>query len=257
MTTKLQTANDLTISVHGLYKKYNMIEYYKECCQLMINYAPREMQKKLQDALDGADTNPFLVHESIIDFIEQSKMPTELAEKFVEDTMRIQMKYPFLQYSKECAALRKAFFKERKNYFFNTMQFLSIIQKQPVSKEDEFFQIECFQDILLSKWIDETLKKISPKSLEITYEDLTGKIHTINVCHKEATFHDEYIEAPLINRKSGICIFDSLLLHSFHDSKKWIYVPIPLIINIKGEGISELNSKEPPSSQEEGGQSEV
>jgi hypothetical protein len=90
---------------------------------------------------------------------------------------------------------------------------------------------------MFARWIDIVIQKISPKTLEIEYEDLDGKRKKAKVKHKTIAVEDEFVEAPLIDRYHGINAYDAFLLHSFFDVhlNKWIYIPVKLIMSIKSE----------------------
>lgn len=233
------SANDLSLSIHNVYKKYAMKAYYEEYCQLMIEYANTETAEKIKVAF-GEGNNVLLLHNSVVDFINTTKMTETDTIRFLSRAAEIQAKHPFEKYCRECSAIRKSFLAERSAYFYNKLQCMTIIQDSIVEEVQSY--IGTFQDSLLSKWIDNSLKRIRPKGIHVKYEDLTGKVHTIYAIHKESSFTEEYNEAQLIDRYSGTGIFDSFLLHSFYNAitSKWVYVPIALIIEMKSDYIDEL-----------------
>lgn len=251
------SANDLSLSVHETYKKYGMKDYYKAYCDLMIRYASSDVGEKLKEAF-GDGNNVLSLHNSVVDFINTTSMSEEDTNVFLNEASQLQTKYPFDKYCKECSALRRKFLQDRLEYFYNKIQCIKIVRDSDVDEVSS--HIYAFQDSLLAKWIDNSIKKIKPKGIQITYEDLTGKPHTIYAIHKEPSFDEEFAEAQLIDRYSGIGIFDSFLLHSFYDSitHKWVYVPITLIIDMKSEYISELLEEiEDNTEDEEGSDGEV
>ena len=245
------SANDLSLSIHKIYKKYNMKEYYKEYCTLMSEYASKEVSEKLHACI-SENNNLIGIHGIVKDFINGTALSDNLAQEFIDRAAMIQTRYPFLDYCKECIVLRRKFLAERIDYFYNTIQSLKIVKETPNEEANDAYS---FQDSLLAKWIDNSIKKTYPKGMQIKYEDLTGKVSTIYAIHKESTFDTEFSEAQLIDRYSGICLFDSFLLHSFYDTltHKWVYVPLALIIDMKSDYITELleNMKEEEHTEED------
>jgi bacterioferritin-associated ferredoxin len=238
MKTKI-SANDLSLSIHEIYKKYNMKAYYKDYCDMMSKYASPEIAEKIQQAFSDGN-NVLALHNSVVDFINNAEMTEKQTEQFVIDANDLQTKYPFQSYCKECLKLRKSFLQDRLDYFYNKIQAIKIVRD--TETQDTANHIYAFQDSLLAKWLDNSIRKISPKGIQVKYEDLTGKINTIYAIHKEPSFDTEFTEAQLIDRYSGICIFDAFLLHSLYDSitHRWVYVPITLVIDMKSEYITEL-----------------
>jgi hypothetical protein len=250
------SANDLSLSIHEVYKKYQMKSYYKDYCDMMSRYSSPEVSEKIQSAFSEGN-NVLALHNSVVDFINNANLNEEETENFVAEANKLQTKYPFQSYCRECIKLRRNFLQERLDYFYNKIQCIKIVRDTDTT-QDISNHIYAFQDSLLSKWIDNSIRKIKPKGIDIKYEDLTGKINNIHAVHKDSSFNTEYSEAQLIDRYSGICIFDAFLLHSFYDqiTHKWVYVPVTLIIDMKSEYISELfdDPDNPDSDDSENGE---
>jgi hypothetical protein len=92
-------------------------------------------------------------------------------------------------------------------------------------------------DIMLSEWIDALLKNIYPNHLDIEYEDINGKRVKTKISHRICVVTPEYVEAPLIDRYHGSSGYDQFYLHSVYDIKKrkWIYIPMRLIVDVSME----------------------
>jgi len=248
---KKYSANDLTIDIHELYKKYNMIGYYKECCSIMMEHADEDLKKQLESAFEHSNNTP-LLHQSILEFIDRSNMTPEKADEFIDKTIGIQEKYNFEQYSKECSNLRIKFLNERKDYLRNNIKFMTLNKKN--KHVDLPSNVNNFHDMVLAKWLDDIIEQTKPSSMELTYEDLNGKISTITIAYKEDSLNEDTIDTRPIDRFSGMGIFDSFVLHAFYDivHREWKYVPVSLISEVHGKYVDELfNSANPDEEDEE------
>lgn len=258
MLQKKYSANDLTLDIHNLYKEYNMCEYYHECCELMKEYATEDVKLEIEQAFKHTN-NVQVLHQSIVEFVDRTNMSPEVAEEFINKTITVQEKYKFASYSKKCHSLRKKFLKERNEYLRNNIRFISL--KKNKSEADLPYNVNNFHDLILSKWLDDIIEQTNPEPINITYEDLTGKIETITVKYKPDSFSeiDMSIETRPIDKFSGMGIFDSFMLHAFFDiiSNKWKYVPISLICSVSGKYVDEIfnNNKQQKDIEDDDGTS--
>lgn len=223
---KVQSLNDLSISIHLINKKYKIKEFIEE-------YRNRisEVNDILRQELIAADglTNP------VQKVIQVSQLLTEEEiDKTVQIVESLTSKYDYNSYIQECENIRKVFMNDRDDYFAIKA---TKSQAKIVDEVTTLFELTGASEVILSKWLDAIVEKISPRSLEIDYEDLDGKRKKARVKYRNASLNDDFVEAPLIDRYHGINAYDSFLLHSFFDcdKNKWIYIPVKLIVSIKAD----------------------
>lgn len=223
---KVQSLNDLSISIHLINKKYKIKEFIEE-------YRNRisEVNDILRQELIAADglTNP------VQKVIQVSQLLTEEEiDKTVQIVESLTSKYDYNSYIQECENIRKVFMNDRDDYFAIKA---TKSQAKIVDEVTTLFELTGASEVILSKWLDAIIEKISPRSLEIDYEDLDGKRKKARVKYRNASLNDDFVEAPLIDRYHGINAYDSFLLHSFFDcdKNKWIYIPVKLIVSIKAD----------------------
>lgn len=223
---KVQSLNDLSISIHLINKKYKIKEFIEE-------YRNRisEVNDILRQELIAADglTNP------VQKVIQVSQLLTEEEiDKTVQIVESLTSKYDYNSYIQECENIRKVFMNDRDDYFAIKA---TKSQAKIVDEVTTLFELTGASEVILSKWLDAIVEKISPRSLEIDYEDLDGKRKKARVKYRNASLNDDFVEAPLIDRYHGINAYDSFLLHSFFDAdrSKWIYIPVKLIVSIKAD----------------------
>jgi len=224
MLKKIESLNDLSITIHGINKHYHIGDFVDEC--------KREMGS-LSDLLMAGLTDQNGFHNPVRRILELSKvMPDDDLEKMIAVCERLNSKYSFDRYLQECETARSSFLKERSNYFS------AKVLTKPERREEtlNIFDLSNTSDYLLADWIDKVLRRINPKSVNIVYEDMTGRIVKTKIRHHpEVTFHkDGSVESRLIDRHHGLNAYDSFLLHSFYSSTegKWMLVPIRLIISL-------------------------
>jgi hypothetical protein len=226
MDKKIPSLNDLSITIHLINKKYKIKEFIEEY-RSRISEVNETLRKELV-TVDGL-TNPV---QKVIQ-ISQDLTNEELDET-VEIVEKLSSKYNYENYLEECETARKAFINERNDYFAIKA---TKSQAKIVDEITTLFELAGASELMFSRWIDTLIEKISPKTLEIEYEDLDGKRKKMVVKHRVTSMADEYVEAPLIDRYHGINAYDAFLLHSFFDVQKnrWSYVPVRLIISIKAD----------------------
>jgi hypothetical protein len=207
--------------VNKKYKIEDFIEVYKKTLgDVSLNV--------INELKETNSVNPF---QKIVDL--SSKLSDEMIEKIVSSTENITEKYNYNEYLDECNSLREMFLKDRKNYFSTK----AIGNHKNKDGMQNIFDISGAADVVLGDFIDKVLVKISPKHLDITYEDLNGSKIVTKIKNKISSVTKEYVEAPLIDRYHGINAYDSFLLRSYYDVKKkdWIYIPIRLIVKLDCE----------------------
>ena len=149
------------------------------------------------------------------------------------------MKYSFADFLKECESARQAFLRERKTYFS-----IKVAKKHTDDSGNgafsTYFDITGMTDVMLAEWIDLVLEKVYPGHLNIEYEDMDGKHIKTKITHRICVIGKEFIEAPLIDRYHGSNAYDQFLLHSMYDIKKrkWVYVPMRLIVSVKSDDLN-------------------
>jgi hypothetical protein len=226
MEKKIASLNDLSISIHLINKKYKIKEFIEEY-RNKISEVNETLRKELisPDGLTNPVQKVMLVSQDLTD---------EELDKTVQIVENLSSKYDYISYLEECETARRTFIKEREDYFAIKA---TKSQAKIVDEVTTLFELSGVSEQMFARWIDIVIQKISPKTLEIEYEDLDGKRKKAKVKHKTIAVEDEFVEAPLIDRYHGINAYDAFLLHSFFDVhlNKWIYIPVKLIMSIKSE----------------------
>ena len=235
MDKKIPSLNDLSISIHLINKKYKIKEFIEE-------YRSRisEINEILRQGLVTVDglSNPV---QKVMQ-ISQELTDDEL-DQTVQVVESLSSKYDYASYLEECEQIRRTFLTEREEYFAVKA---TKSQAKIVDEVTTLFELSGSSELMFSKWLDIVLQKLSPKTLDIEYEDLDGKRKKLTARHRLFSVADEFVEAPLIDRYHGINAYDSFLLHSFFDVKqnKWVYIPVRLIMSIKTEDDEEISTIE-------------
>lgn len=226
MHKKIPSLYDLSISIHLINKKYKIKEFIEEY-RSRVSEINENLRKELV-TVDGL-TNPV---QRVIQ-MSQDLTDDEL-DRTVQIVETLSSKYDYSAYLGECESVRKSFLTERQDYFAVKA---TKSQAKIVDEVTTLFELAGTSEVIFSRWIDGIIHKISPKPLEIEYEDLDGKRKKLLAKHRIATVADEFVEAPLIDRYHGINAYDAFLLHSFFDAthNKWVYVPVKLIVSIKAD----------------------
>lgn len=227
-TKSIPSANDLSIIIHQINKKYNVKGFFEEyisICDSLGGVNINELEEKNSSEYDKMVFDKFL---------EDNKSNEDL----ITSMRTLVEKYRYMEYLRECEYARKVFFAERKDYFRNEIVITSKSRK-PIFSDDRI------EELAISSWIDSKLIEIDPNPMYVKYEDLDGKIKEVSIMHKNYVFHEDYIEGPMIDKQSGHSNYDSFVLHSFYNKteKKWIYVPVKLIIKLHSPYVEELNEK--------------
>jgi hypothetical protein len=226
MDKKIPSLYDLSISIHLINKKYKIKEFIEEY-RSRISEVNESLRRELV-TVDGL-TNPV---QRVIQ-MSQDLTDDEL-DRTVHIVENLSSKYDYASYLEECEKVRKSFLTEREDYFAMKA---TKSQAKIVDEVTTLFELAGASEVMFSRWLDAILTKISPKTLEIEYEDLDGKRKKISAKHRLASVGDEFVEAPLIDRYHGINAYDAFLLHSFFDASnnKWVYIPVRLIVSIKAD----------------------
>jgi hypothetical protein len=223
---KVQSLNDLSISIHLINKKYKIKEFIDEYRKQIS-----EVNDLLREELIAANglSNPV---QKVIQVSQQ--LTEEEIDKTVAIVESLSSKYDYNSYIEECEKIRRVFMQERDDYFAIKA---TKSQAKIIDEVTTLFELTGASELILSKWLDAIVEKVNPKILEIHYEDIDGKKKKARVKYRNAGLNDDFVEAPLIDRYHGINAYDSFLLHSFFDAdkNKWIYIPVKLIISIQAD----------------------
>ena len=224
-TKKIESLNDLSITIHEINKHYRVSEFVDECKREMGS-----ISDLLMSGLEGSDG----LQNPVRRILELTKVvPDPDLEKMISVCEKLNAKYSYDRYLEECEVARGDFLKDRADYFS-----AKVLNKPDRKKEEtlNIFDLSNTSDYLLADWMEKILKKINPNPIKIVYEDLRGKlIRTTIRHHPEVYFYkDGSVETRLIDRHHGINAYDSFLLRSFYSSTegKWILIPIRLIVSM-------------------------
>ena len=233
----VNSLNDLSITIHEIGKRYNIQNYMEEFRTSMTS----EVNPKFWDEFDTLRSNS---KSEIVNPLEKiimmsSVISDDQLEKVSKINKRLELKYSFADFLKECESARQAFLRERKTYFS-----IKVAKKHTDDSGNgafsTYFDITGMTDVMLAEWIDLVLEKVYPGHLNIEYEDMDGKHVKTKITHRVCVIGKEFIEAPLIDRYHGSNAYDQFLLHSMYDIKKrkWVYVPMRLIVNVKSDDLN-------------------
>ncbi len=233
----VNSLNDLSITIHEIGKRYNIQNYMEEFRTSMTS----EVNPKFWDEFDTLRSNS---KSEIVNPLEKiimmsSVISDDQLEKVSKINKRLELKYSFADFLKECESARQAFLRERKTYFS-----IKVAKKHTDDSGNgafsTYFDITGMTDVMLAEWIDLVLEKVYPGHLNIEYEDMDGKHIKTKITHRVCVIGKEFIEAPLIDRYHGSNAYDQFLLHSMYDIKKrkWVYVPMRLIVNVKSDDLN-------------------
>jgi len=233
----VNSLNDLSITIHEIGKRYNIQNYMEEFRTSMTS----EVNPKFWDEFDTLRSNS---KSEIVNPLEKiimmsSVISDDQLEKVSKINKRLELKYSFADFLKECESARQAFLRERKTYFS-----IKVAKKHSDDSGNgafsTYFDITGMTDVMLAEWIDLVLEKVYPGHLNIEYEDMDGKHIKTKITHRVCVIGKEFIEAPLIDRYHGSNAYDQFLLHSMYDIKKrkWVYVPMRLIVSVKSDDLN-------------------
>jgi hypothetical protein len=233
----VNSLNDLSITIHEIGKRYNIQNYMEEFRTSMTS----EVNPKFWDEFDTLRSNS---KSEIVNPLEKiimmsSVISDDQLEKVSKINKRLELKYSFADFLKECESARQAFLRERKTYFS-----IKVAKKHTDDSGNgafsTYFDITGMTDVMLAEWIDLVLEKVYPGHLNIEYEDMDGKHIKTKITHRVCVIGKEFIEAPLIDRYHGSNAYDQFLLHSMYDIKKrkWVYVPMRLIVSVKSDDLN-------------------
>jgi len=232
----VKSLNDLSITIHEIGKRYDIDRYIDEFRSSMT----KEIDPKFWDEYE------YLRSASSSDIINpmdklmllSGAISDEDMDKVSKISKRLEKKYQYTDFLKECESARAAFLRERKTYFS-----MKVAKKHSEDTGNgglgTYFDVTGMTDVMLAHWLDTILEKIYPKTLNLEYEDMSGKVVKTTISHKVCVVDREAVEAPLIDRYHGNNAYDQFLLHSVYDTKKrkWVYVPIRLIISVSSDDI--------------------
>jgi hypothetical protein len=160
-------------------------------------------------------------------------------EKVSKINKRLNQKYCYQEFLRECINARAEFLKERKSYFS-----MKVARKHSDDSGNgglgTYFDITGMTDVMLAEWLDSVLETVYPNHIDIEYEDMNGDRVKTKIAHRICVVGKDYVEAPLIDRYHGTNAYDQFLLHSVYDIKKrkWIYIPMRLIVSMRSDDIN-------------------
>lgn len=231
----VKSLNDLSITIHEIGKKYDIKNFVTE-----FRTSVKEINGKAWDEIDSVrptDVGEGTPLEKIL--LLSSILNDEDLQKLMKVSEKLNTKYHYDTFSRECETARKTFLDERDQYF--SVKAVRGNKQNDVGGLNSYVELTGMSDLMLSTWIYKVLERIYPYALEVEYEDLNGRIVKTEIVHREPIVMDGFVECPLIPRYHGSNGYDQFLLHSFYDRKKgkWIYIPVRLIVNlISPEGIN-------------------
>lgn len=228
----VKSLNDLSITIHEIGKRYNIQNYIDEFRTSMVT----EISPKFWEEFNSLRTTPIgeIVNPLEKIMLLSSVITDEEMEKVSKINLRLEQKYGYSNFVKECESARQTFLRERKTYFS-----MKVAKKHNEESNNgglnTYLDITGMTDVMLSEWLDALLEKIYPEHLDIEYEDMTGKRIKTKISHRVCVVGQDYVEAPLIDRYHGSNAYDQFLLHSVYDIKKrkWVYIPMRLIVGVK------------------------
>jgi hypothetical protein len=232
------TINQFVQEIEEIGEKYLIGDFVKSL--------RRRLVRRGIDFWGGLGDMRGLVNPMVAIMQAKNSLSSEETLKVVAVMSDLRKKYRYDEYVRECDEARKNFLGERKNYFSTKLSSPSPIME--FREENEQVSIaETIEDFMgvgeavISSWIDSVLSRIKPETLIMEYEDLDGEVHTMEVCHEPIRVTKDHVSAPLIDRYTGKTQFDSFLLRSFFDckKKKWCYVPVRFIMNVKSPSSKE------------------
>jgi hypothetical protein len=231
----VKSLNDLSITIHEIGKKYdikNFVTEFKSSIKEVNNQAWDEI-----DALRPTDVGESTPLEKIM--LLSSILNDEELQKVVKISEKLNTKYHYDNFSKECETVRKAFLESRNDYF--SVKAVNGSKSNDVGGLNSYVELTGMSDLMLGSWIRKILERIYPYSLDIEYEDMNGKIVKTKIIHRQPVITENYVDCPLISRYHGTNGYDQFLLQSFYNSEKnkWVYIPVRLIVNLSSpDGIN-------------------
>jgi len=239
-----RSANDMIIDVHSLHKQYKVEEYYTEIKNIIVSKSKdTATYNKLKDILYSSDIKTGSeLHRVIVNEVASFSPDDQL--EIIDEIGAIQQKFKYDEYCKKVIGLKKEFMANREDYFWNKFVCTQIVDRAPSEITTD---PKSFKDRILSVWIDLSLIKIKNDTIDITYEDMNGKIRTIKAKHHEPKLSPDYIESNLIDRYIGVGFLDSFYVHGLYDviTNTHVAVPISLIIDMYSDSIDEIKRPEP------------
>jgi hypothetical protein len=232
----VKSLNDLSITIHEIGKRYEIDKYIDEFRASMtkeINPKFWEEYEYMRSYATGDGISPLDKLTLLSNTISEADM-----EKVSKINKRLEKKYQYTHFLKECESARAAFLRERKTYFS-----MKVAKKHSDDTGNgglgTYFDVTGMTDTILANWLDKLLETVYPRTIDLEYEDMTGHKVKTKVSHRVCVVDPDSVEAPLIDRYHGNNAYDQFLLHSVYDIKKrkWVYVPIRLIVSVKSEDI--------------------
>ena len=240
----VDSANDLSIEVFLLKKKYDVDAFYTVVNELLDEFGIDAIEDDSPENLMSVEdritvnigkkiTNELkenrnkMNDETIDEFVCSNEFGDQLKmqDEILKQVWNIAKTYRYTNFVEECNDLRKNFMEERSSYishqFSGTAGILSVVFAQTRVPEK-----------LFSVWLRTTIEK-KEGYVAIQYEGLDGKIYNVNVIHTD----DEPPKEKIVGQNP--C--DSFMLQYFWDSKKWIEIPIKMIISVDNNDCMDID----------------
>lgn len=233
-----KSLNDLSISIHEIGKRYSIQSYIDEFRESLTNEVNPDFWKNIDENIRvtsvGEVVNPLEKIMMLSGIISDDEL-----EKVSKINQRLDKKYGYTDFIKECSNARQEFLRERRSYFS-----MKVANRHSEDSGNgglgTYFDVTGMTDVMLAEWLDAALEKVYPNHIDIEYEDMGGKKVKTKIAHKICVVSKDYVEAPLIDRYHGSNAYDQFLLHSAYDIKKrkWIYIPMRLIVSMRSDDIN-------------------
>jgi hypothetical protein len=233
--------------------KTSINQFIQQIENLSYEYSIEEFTKSLRrrlsrrgiDFWSGMESLRGLVNPTVAIMRAKDALNSSEMMKVVEVMNDLKKKYKYDEYVKKCDEVRTTFLHERKEYFSAKLGAPQQGEPLHITNDSIMKNIEDFMGLgenIVGTWLDSILVRIKPETIVLEYEDLNGEIQSIEICHEPIRVTKDFVSAPLIDRYTGKTQFDSFLLRSFFDcnKKKWKYVPIRFIVNVKTPSNKEI-----------------
>ena len=240
----VDSANDLSIEVYLLKKKYDVETFYTVVNELLNEFGIEAIEddsadnlmsvedritvnigKKITDEL--RENRKHMDNDSIDEFVHSGEFSDqlEMQNTILKRVWNIAKTYRYTNFVEECNSLRKNFMEERSSYisqqFGGGAGILSVVFAQTRVPEK-----------LFSLWLRTTIEK-KDGPVAIQYEGLDGNIYNVDVYHTDQKEPEEKI--------IGQNPCDSFMLQYFWDNKKWIEIPIKMIISVDNNDCMDID----------------
>ena len=240
----VDSANDLSIEVFLLKKKYDVDTFYTAVNKLLNEFgvdaidndSPENLMsvedritlnigKKITEELK--ENRKKMNDETIDEFVCSNEFGDQLKmqDEILNQVWNIAKMYRYITFVEECNNLRKNFMDERSSYishqFIGTAGILSVVFAQTRVPEK-----------LFSVWLRTTIEK-KEDYVAIQYEGLDGKIYNVDIIHTD--------DDPPKEKIVGQNPCDSFMLQYFWNGSEWIEIPVKMIISVDNNDCMDID----------------